>query len=86
MARSVDEITFFDAFKNEGLKSKYLIQKTSGKPINPNAKYFVLRYDEEQKDENFLRASRKALSVFADEIEDTVPELAIDIRESIKRS
>jgi hypothetical protein len=70
----------------EGLKQKYIIEKTSGKPLNPNAKYFVLRYDDEQKDKEFERASKTALAVFAACIEDTIPELAHDLREAIKAS
>lgn len=86
MGRTVDEITFNEAFKNEGLKQKYIIQKVSGKEVNPNAKYFVLRYDSEQSDKEFERASKTALAVFAECIEDSIPELANDLREAIKPS
>lgn len=32
-----------------GLHQKYIIEKTNG-PVDPNAKYIVLRYDSESKD------------------------------------
>lgn len=30
-----------------GLRQKYIISKVSGNPVDPKAKYFVLRYDED---------------------------------------
>lgn len=34
----------------KGLFGKYIIQKANGEPIDPEAKYFVLRYDKASKD------------------------------------
>lgn len=48
----------------EGLLPKYRITKADGTPVNPKAKYFVLRYDRNMKDKKFLTASRVALSKF----------------------
>ena len=48
----------------EGLLPKYRITKADGTPVNPKAKYFILRYDDDMKDKEFLRASRKALFKF----------------------
>lgn len=48
----------------EGLKKKYIINKADGSPMNPNAKYFILRYDEGMKDKKFLSCSRRALFEF----------------------
>lgn len=32
----------------QGLQNKYIVQKTSGRPIEPEARYFVLRYDNDK--------------------------------------
>ena len=34
-------------YQHGGLRRKYIITKVSGKPVDPKAKYFVLRYDED---------------------------------------
>ena len=47
----------------KGLYQKYIIQKTDGSPVDPMAKYFVLRYD--KLDDDFGRFSRRALFEFA---------------------
>lgn len=52
----------------EGLLLKYQIKKIDGTPVNPKAKYFVLRYDENMEDKKFLHASRKALLEFCDQM------------------
>lgn len=43
------------------LYSKYKVEKTDGTPIDPSAKYFVLRYDFKSKDHN----ARKVLKEYA---------------------
>lgn len=68
--------------KNEGLKNKYIISKADGTPIDPKAKYFVLRYDQHMKDKVFLRASRLALSHFCREILSSFPLLSKELWES----
>jgi hypothetical protein len=55
------------------LYGKYMLAKADGTPINPNAKYFVLRYDREAKDGS---ASRDALSLYASLVEEATPKLA----------
>ena len=40
-------------YKQGGYESKYIITKTSGKPVDPEADYFVLRLD---KDPHALEA------------------------------
>jgi len=30
-----------------GLYQKYIVTKTDGRPVDPNARYFVLRYDDD---------------------------------------
>lgn len=67
--------------KNEkGLYGKYRIEKADGRPVNPFAEYFVLRLDDEG-DAKHVEASRKAIAVYADEIEEELPQLAEDLRE-----
>jgi hypothetical protein len=34
-------------YKHGGFRRKYYLTKLSGRPIDPEAKYFVLRYDSE---------------------------------------
>ena len=63
----------------EGLINKYKLEKTNGNPIDPNAKYFVLRYDAGQKDKKHGAACRKALYKYALEIADHLPELSKDL-------
>ena len=50
------------------LKQKYIITKTDGTPVDPSAKYFVLRYDAKVKDKKFLVAVRRALCKLALEL------------------
>ncbi len=65
----------------QGLINKYLIVKTDGSPVDPFAEYFVLRLDYNQKDRFHREACIKAILTYAEEIEDTQPQLAKDIRE-----
>jgi len=70
----------------KGLLPKYNVKKANGTPVDPNAKYFVLRYDEGQKDENHRIACIKALSAYADAIEPHIPELAKDLKKIVAES
>ncbi len=36
--------------ERKGLYGKYIIEKANGEPLDPEAKYFVLRYDKGTKD------------------------------------
>lgn len=65
--------------KDSGLQFRYHVTKANG-DTNPNAKYFVLRLDNECKDPEHLRACRAAVLKYADEIEHHLPQLAEDIR------
>lgn len=62
-----------------GLHRKYIISKSDGSEIEPSAEYFVLRMDE-GGDVPHVRACRKAILVYADEIQSHLPKLAEDIR------
>lgn len=63
----------------DGLKQKYNIEKTNGKDIDPKAKYFVLRYDLDQKDKVHANACREALMTYAKAIEDHMPQLSEEL-------
>jgi len=67
----------------EGLKQKYILKKTNGKSIDPKAKYFVIRYDEGMKDKAFLRANRRALIKFTNEIFTENEKLSLELRSDI---
>ena len=62
-----------------GLINKYKITKADGSDVDPNATYFVLRYDLNQKDNIHGEACRKALRIYAEEIADHLPRLSFDL-------
>jgi len=66
--------------KNRGLYGKYIISKANGDPVDDGARYFVLRYDFGGDDHIHIRACRKALKVYADEIQNHLPHLAADLK------
>lgn len=61
----------------EGWKQKYIIGKTDGTPVDPEAVYFVLRLD---KDEH----ARKAALAYMDSVSEENPKLAYDIFKKVK--
>lgn len=63
-----------------GLHNKYVISRTDGTPINPNNVYFILKLEGEG-DQIHMKACRKAVLKYADEIESHIPQLAKDLRE-----
>ena len=65
----------------KGYYEKYHITKRDGTPMDPNAKYFVLRFD---KDDVHGEASREALKAYAKKVEDAYPQLALDIYEILR--
>lgn len=64
-----------------GLYGKYNVSKADGSPRDPNARYFVLRYD---KDDAHGEACRAALATYAKHIKSTLPELAADLEKILK--
>ena len=83
-----------------GLHAKYFIQKIKGykykgngilgpkyepilEPVKDNAEYFILRLDE-NGEPNHVKASKKAILIYADEIEKYAPDLAANLRERYK--
>lgn len=64
-----------------GFHQRYILAKAdSWKAVYPNAEYFVMRLDKEGNKEH-VNACRKAIMVYADEIEPHIPKLAEDLRE-----
>lgn len=63
----------------EGLHLRYYVAKRSGEPVDPRAEYFVLRLDPYGKDHRHINACRKAVLMYATEIESSLPKLAADI-------
>lgn len=51
------------------------------KPIEPGSEYFVLRLDTNGDDPVHIAACRKAILVYADEINDHIPQLSKDLIE-----
>ena len=62
--------------KNQGWYQKYIITKTNNKPVDPDADYFVLRLDIQDK---YGEASLQALKTYATVIREVNPDLARDI-------
>jgi len=65
----------------KGLHKRYKVSKANGNQVDIGAEYFVLRVDEKGKDPKHIAACRKALMVYAFEIQGHLPELAKDLRE-----
>jgi len=63
-----------------GWKRKYVIAKANGKPLDPKAKYFVLRYDSDG-DPN----ARAAMRAYAVNVQAVNPKLASDILDRVAR-
>lgn len=63
-----------------GLKNKYIISRTDGKPMHPEFTGFVLRLDE-YTDPEFRDAGIAAIIAFSEVIESTHPILAKDLRD-----
>jgi len=59
-----------------GLFGKFFIEHADGTPIPPEAKYYVLRYDENSKTGE---AARKALKVFAESIDKNDRQLWLEL-------
>jgi hypothetical protein len=64
-------------YKNGGLDIKYNITKKDGRPVDPNAKYFVLRLD---KDPHAL----EAIHAYINSVMSDNAELATDLLELVE--
>ncbi len=58
--------------ENRCLFQKYIITKTSGDPLDPEARYFVLRYDKDPH-------AQAALLAYAESCQVDNPQLAADL-------
>lgn len=61
-----------------GLINKYIISKTDGSPVDPDAKYFILRLDPNGNKEHVI-ACRKAINTYLQAIREYLPELSHDL-------
>lgn len=66
------------SFKEGGYHQKYIISKTNGNPVDPEAEYFLLRFD---KDPHAL----KALYAYAKSVAEDNPQLAKDLLDKIDK-
>lgn len=67
--------------EEKGILPKYIIQKSNGDPVSPNAEYFVLRLDNNGSDPDHIWACRRAIVLYAYELymQDRLPALFEDI-------
>lgn len=78
----------------QSLHAKYQIEKYAGtwpdgqfkgqpiyEPVDPKSEYFILRLDTNGDDIDHVKACRKAIHVYADEIAHVLPQLANDLRD-----
>ena len=62
--------------QKRGLFNKYYLEKADGSAIDPNARYFILRYDKD------LHA-RKALDAYANSVLSENPKFAMDLQRAL---
>ena len=65
----------------KGLYQKYVVSKTSGKPIDPKAQFIILRID----DGRYLHACRAGVAAFAEAVREHNPILADDIQKILRK-
>lgn len=65
---------------NKGLYQKYIIQKASGKPLDPNFYAIVLRIDGGR----YLNACRAGVAAFGEAVRGENPTLADDIQNKLR--
>jgi hypothetical protein len=61
---------------------KFILKKADGSPIDPEAKYIVLRYDANNFKDGF--AARHAIRKYAKMIQHTNPVFALDLLKAVK--
>lgn len=64
-----------------GLKRKYMVMKPDGSPADRHGMYFVLKLNSDH--ERHARASQAAALVYAEIIEEDIPELSADLRATV---
>jgi len=75
-------ITNNGVLSQQGLYLKYIVSHSDGSPVEPDALYFVLRYDE---DSEWCRIGRETLWAMCKRIEKEAPSLVADIRARINQ-
>ncbi len=70
-------------YKKKGLIPRYDVKRADGQDEDPEAKFFVLRYD---KDDVWGRKCREALREFAASIKSDYPRLAAELRASVNKA
>lgn len=72
--------------KRDGLKPKYAITHADGSPCDPDARYFVLRYDFHNGcDGKHVEACQRALREYAYQIADHLPALSRELRDCLDK-
>lgn len=66
----------------DGLKTKYLLHKADGRPVDPQGAYFVLKLNSLHPDHR--RASIDAALAYAEAIRETLPQLAQDLEKQCR--
>jgi hypothetical protein len=66
--------------RKRGKYDRYKITHIDGSPTDPDADYFVLRLDDGGSDPAHIEACRRAILMYAIEIEEHLPMLAADIQ------
>lgn len=66
-------------FKDHGILQKYRLLRSDGRPVDPNAEYFVLRLDGGGKDLRHVEACRAAVREYARRIADHLPVLSAEL-------
>jgi len=62
-----------------GLQNRYHVSKVNGEPIDEGAEYFLLRLDDGGSDPIHINACKKAIMIYAKEIENHLPQLSKDL-------
>lgn len=65
----------------DGFHQRFRIERLDGRPVDPNAEYFVLRLDAGGRDTKHINACRAAIGIYADLIASHIPGLAKDLHE-----
>lgn len=68
-----------------GLHLRYVVQKANGEPVDPRARYFVLRYDNNGDDPAHIAACRLALLAYANAIKPHLPQLSMELIDELFR-
>lgn len=75
---------YFKIYVDKGLINKYTIQKNDGSNIDPDSRYFVLRYDKGAEPIH-REACRNALSTYISQIQEHLPKLAEELGDELRK-